>query len=180
MLQDCVKQNLWNLTISRIRLNFTILQDSWNACPFGIDFLSWIFSLPFWGKAIRPRCNNKGDITQLGPQNPSRIHQHSAYGVCWIANMKKFIAYIRDIWILHTPIVDKQKIRLTTTCYLLNLVKHGNILPCKTAGFNFHQPIGWWVSYIPDVIAYGCFLWRSKIYQHGWIRILRLKNSGIS
>lgn len=27
---------------------------------------------------FRPRCNNKGGITQLGPQNPSKIHQHSA------------------------------------------------------------------------------------------------------
>lgn len=42
---------------------------------------------------------------------------------------------------------------------------------------NSHMKRNNWASYIPDVIAYGYFLWRSKIYHHGWIRIFRLKIS---
>ena len=45
---------------------------------------------------------------------------------------------------------------------------------------NSHMKRNNWASYIPDVIAYGCFFWRSKIYHHGWIRIFRLKISEIS
>ncbi len=62
-LQDCVKQtNLWNMTISPVH---------------SIIFHPTRISLPFW-EICRPRCNNKGGITRLGPQNPSKIHQHNA------------------------------------------------------------------------------------------------------